>query len=161
MMKSIVISLSLLLLASCSLFSETPTSVIEGQRGAYQGILVVEENYIEILKRYEEDTKAAITYHVNYIYEPRINDIRENPDLSREEKSEQIASLERQRQEEIQSAFTEIENNVKEMREQALGNTEILKKLVESVYNYISTTPIQIDNIEFWIEKLNKIKDQQ
>jgi len=29
--------------------------------------------------------------------------------------------------------------------------------LIESVYNYLSTSPIEIDNIDFWIEKLKQV----
>ena len=88
----------LVLLCSCSLFTTTPQKVIEGQRAVYQGILLAEENDEMIIKRYIEDTKAAVTYHVNFVLEPKIDAIRVNPDLDREEKSEQIAVIERQRQ---------------------------------------------------------------
>ena len=159
-MKYPLIGFCLLLLNSCSLFVTTPEGVVEGQRGVYQGVLIAEENTRAILLRYEEDNKAAVTYHTNYVFEPRIDAIRRNPDLTREEKSEQIAELERQRDAALQDAYAAIEENVAEMSTTTFQNYSILKKLVESVYNYLSTSPIEIDNIEFWIEKLEQIKAQ-
>jgi hypothetical protein len=135
--------------------------VVEGQRAVYQGILLAEENDAKIIKRYIEDTKATITYHVNFVLEPKINAIRENPDLSREEKSEQIAVIERQRQAQLDEAFGNIEKIAEDMRLQAMKNHAVTKKLVESIYNYLSTSPIEVDNIEFWIEKLQQASKQQ
>lgn len=160
MKKILFISLVALLLNSCSLFEKTPQSVVEGQRAVYQGILLAEENLAMILKRYEEDTKAAVTYHINFILELKINAIREDSDLTREEKSKQIATIERDRQAQINEAFNNIERITEDMRSQAMKNYEITKKLVESVYNYLSTSPIKIDNIEFWIEKLKLTSEQ-
>jgi hypothetical protein len=142
------------------LFEKTPSSVVEGQRAAYQGMILAEQNDEEILRRYEEDTKAAITYHVNFVYEPKINTIREDPDLSREDKSLQIAALERERQAKLDAVYGDIEENVEEMRQKVMQNHSITKKLLEAVYNYLSTSPIEIDNIEFWIEKLRQISEQ-
>jgi hypothetical protein len=159
-MRILLIGLLALLLGGCSLFEKTPQRVVEGQRAVYQGILLAEENDEKIVKRYIEDTKAAITYHVNYILELKINVIRENPDLSRKEKSEQIAEIERQRQAQLKEAFGNIEKIAEEMRTQAMKNHRVTKKLVESIYNYLSTSPIEVDNIQFWIEKLKQVSEQ-
>lgn len=159
-MKLPLICALVLLLSGCSLFEDTPAKVVEGQRAAYQGILIAEENDRLIIKRYIEDNKAAITYHVNWVFEPKIDAIRTNPDLSREEKSEQIAELERERQSQLSTIFADIERNAHEMLSQALKNHRLTKKLVESIYNYLSTSPIEIDNIEFWIEKLKKVSNK-
>ena len=160
-MKTLLIGLLVLLLSSCSLFEKTPQRVVEGQRAVYQGILLAEENDAKIIKRYIEDTKATITYHVNFVLEPKINAIRENPDLSREEKSEQIAVIERKRQAQLGETFGNIEKIAEDMRLQVMKNHNITKKLVESIYNYLSTSPIEVDNIEFWIEKLKQASKQQ
>lgn len=160
MRKTLFICLLISLLSGCSLFEKTPQSVIEGQRAVYQGILLAEENDEKIIKKYIEDTKATITYHVNFVLEPKINAIRENPDLSRTEKSEQIAMIERQRQAQLDEAYGNIERIAEEMRARAMKNHKITKRLVESIYNYLSTSPIKIDNIEFWIEKLKQVSEQ-
>ncbi len=159
-MKTLLICALASLLTGCSLFERIPQNIIDGQRAAYQGILLAEENDELILKRYVEDTKATVTYHVNYVFEPKINAVRENPDLSRKEKSEQIAELERARQVQLAEAFANIEQIAEEMRSQAMKNHEVTKRLVESIYNYLSTSPIEIDNLDFWIEKLKQISEQ-
>ncbi len=160
MKKTFFISLLALLLGGCSLFEKTPQPVIEGQRAVYQGILIAEENINKIIDRYIADNKAAVTYHVNYVYEPKIDFIRRNPDLSREQKSEQIAELERFRQARLDEVFADIERIAEDMRSQAMKHHKVTKRLVESIYNYLSTSPIEVDNIEFWIEKLKQVSEQ-
>ena len=160
-MRATLIGLTCLLLTGCSLFEKTPQRVVEGQRGVYQGILNAEENDKVILKRYIEDCKALVTYHENWVFEPKIDAIRKNPDLSREEKSEQIAVLERERQAKLDSHFAKIEQIAEEMRVKAMKNHEITRKLVESIYNYLSTSPIEVDNLEFWIEKLKQVAESR
>lgn len=159
-MKTLLIGLLVLLLSSCSLFEKTPQRVVEGQRAVYQGILIAEENDAKIIKRYIEDTKSMMVYHVSFVFEPKINAIRENPALGQEEKSVQIAELERQRQTQIDEAFGNIENIAEDMQLQVMKNHKITRKLVESIYNYLSTSPLTIDNLEFWIEKLEQIRNK-
>jgi hypothetical protein len=159
-MRILLIGLLALLLGGCSLFEKTPPRVVEGQRAVYQGILLAEENDEKIIKRYIEDTKAAITYHVNFVLESKIDAIRKNPDLNREERSKQIAVIERQRQTQLDEAFGNIEKIAGEMRAQVMKNHRVTKKLVESIYNYLSTSPIEVDNIQFWIEKLKQVSKQ-
>ncbi len=159
-MKLLVnISLLSLLMTSCSMFSETPPKIIEGQRAVYQGLLLAEENDIEILKRYEEDNKAAISYHINYIYELKINEIRLASELLypiAEDKLQAIAALEAERDQQIQDVFIDIDANVQEMRDKSGQNLRLTMKLTETVYSYLSTSPMSIDNVDFWIEKLKK-----
>lgn len=160
-MRTLLIGLLALLLSGCSLFVKTPPRVVEGQRAVYQGILIAEENDRKIVNRYIQDTKAAVTYHINFVFEPKINAIREDPALSREEKSQQIAELERKRQAQLDAAFADIDKNASDMLTQAVQNHNVTKKLVESIYNYLSTSPIEIDNIEFWIEKLKQLEKSE
>lgn len=157
MKQFLYIWLMILLLQSCSLFATTPDSVVQGQRAVYQGVVLAEENDIELLRRYVEDNKAAVTYHINFVFEPRIDAVRRNPNLSKEEKMDQIAELEQQRDIQLSNAYTAIERNAKEMQEKIMQNHHITKKIIESVYSYLSTSPITTDNIEFWIEKLKTI----
>ena len=149
----------LLSLVGCGLFEKTPDSVVKGQRGVYQGIIVAEQNDEELLRQYEADNKAAVTYHINFIFEPKIEAIRKDPSLSREEKSLQITEIEKQRDGAISEAYAAIENKTSSMRDRIMKNHTINKKLVEAVYLYLSTTPIQIDNMEFWLEKLKEISN--
>ncbi len=160
-MKSLLICTSLLLLSGCHLFEDTPPKVVEGQRAVYQGILLAEENDRQIIKRYVQDTKMAITYHVNWVYEPKIDAIRRDPDLTREVKSEKLAKLERERQAQLDSTFADIDKIAGKMLSQALKNHELTKKLAASIYNYLSTSPIEIDNLSFWIEKLKQASEAQ
>lgn len=148
--------LVLLMTSSCSLFADTPEKVKEGQRAVYQGLLLAEENDIEILKRYEEDNKAAVAYHLNYVYELKIDKIRRDAELSDEEKLDTIALLEAERDQSIRDTFVDIDANVQQMRNKSGQNLKLTMKLAKSVYSYLSTTPLTIDNVDFWIEKLKK-----
>jgi len=159
-MRILLISLLALLLNGCSLFEKTPESVVKGQRAVYQAVLVAEENDETIIKRYLEDTKKAVLYHIEFVFEPKINAIRENPDLSREDKSMQIAALERERQATIDELFGIFESNAEDMRTQVIKHHTATRSLIESIYNYLSTSPIEVDNIEFWIEKLKQVSEE-
>lgn len=160
-MKTLYICLLPLLLTGCSLFEKTPQRVVEGQRAVYQGILLAEENDNKIIDRYLQDCKATVTYHINFVFEPKIHAIRKQANLSREQKSEQIAALERERRAQLDAAFADIEKIAEDMRSQAMRNHKVTKRLVESIYNYLSTSPIEIDNIEFWIEKLKQVAEEK
>jgi hypothetical protein len=133
--------------------------VVEGQRGVYQGILLMEQNTTTILDEYEKDCKAAIAYHLNFIYEPKIDEIRKNARLSKEDKSTQIAALESERDKQIQDTYDKIVAKRTNMAKQATATSGPTKQLVESIYNYLSTTPITIDNVDYWIAKIKKVAD--
>ena len=152
-LKTSLYGLALSLLASCSLFSSTPSKVIDGQRGAYQGILVVQDNVDTILNTYEEDCKAAVLYHVTFVYEEKIQAVR-LAELSDADKKREIAELESKRDEEVRSTFAKIEKRRKDMAGSVSQNIVATKKLVEAVYNYLSATPITVDNVDFWIVKI-------
>lgn len=152
LLKNLVLyGFSLSLLASCSLFSDIPPKVVEGQRVAYQGMSLVEENIISILDTYEQDCKAAVTYHVMFIYEQKTEEIRQDSSLDEHEMGTNIQRLTSRRDEEIQSAFVKIEARKKTMLESITKNTVATKKLIEAVYGYMSATPIGIDNIQFLV----------
>lgn len=158
-MRTLLISLLVLLFSSCSLFEKTPESVVKGQRAVYQAVLVAEENDEIIIKRYIEDNKLAVVYHIEFVYEPKIDFVRRRTDLSPEQKSEQIAELERLRQNAIDAAFGDIERIAEDMRAQVIKHHTATRRLIESIYNYLSTSPIEVDNIEFWIEKLKQVSE--
>jgi hypothetical protein len=149
------------LLAACSLFEKTPPQVTEGQRGTYQGLLIIEDNVKSILAEYEKDCKATISYHENFIYEQKIDVLRKDASLSKEDKSAKIAELESARDKEIQDTFAKIEAKRTKMQTQFEATITPVKQLVESVYNYLSTTPIVIDNVDYWIAKIKKVADGQ
>ena len=144
------ITLPLLLLTSCSLFSGTPSSVLEGQRAVYQGLTIAEENDNEILKRYEEDNKTAVTYHINYVYEQKI---MEATALGNED---EVLALQQERDAKLADVYADIEKNTEEMRVKTLQNLKIIKQLTKSVYSYMSTQPLEVDNMDFWIQKMVK-----
>lgn len=147
----------LLTLSSCSLFEKTPSSVVDGQRGVYQSTIVNEEHFNNVLDEYLKDNTAAVTYHYNFIYELEIDKVRRQPNLSREEKSSKIAKIEAERDRKLREVIEKIESKVLEFRLRSNENYKITKRLIESVYNYLSTNPITLDNIDFWIERLNKL----
>jgi len=157
MLKRLLICGLLLHLMSCSLFSSTPNSVVQGQRGIYQGLIVAESNINKIVDFYIKDNKSAIVYHENFITEPQIDAIRRQANLTREEKSARIAAIEAKRDQRIADTFGKIEKRGEKMRKDALENITVTKELTSSVYAYLSTSPIVIDNIPFWVEKIKQI----
>lgn len=157
LLKPLLYAIFLGLLASCSWGTSIPPKVLEGQRGVYQGISVLDENIQMILQAYEDDNKAAVTYHINYVYEEKIDIVRRNASLDEATRSESIANLERKRDEQIRSTFLKIESRRKEMMTATTQNVFLTRKLVEAVYGYMSATPITIDNVDFWIEKLVQV----
>ena len=159
--KTPLIGFATLLLASCSLFQTIPPKVVEGQRGVYQGILIMEQDIATILDEYEKDCKATVEYHLNFIYEPNIDAIRKSADLTKEQKSTQIAALESERDKKIQDTYIKIEAKKTSMEQQFTATSGPTKQLVESIYNYLSTTPITIDNVDYWIAKIKKVADGQ
>lgn len=155
--KFLLYALTFLLLGSCSLWSSVPQKVLDGQRGIYQGIIVLEENGNAILDAYEQDNKAAITYHVNFIYQQKIESIASNLSLSNEDKRTKLVEAEFAKDSEIREAFTKIELRRQEMGVKIAKNALASKRLVEAVYSYLSSTPITIDNVDFWIEKIVEV----
>lgn len=155
-----LVIVSLPLLAGCSLFHSTPDSVIEGQRTVYTGLQYTREHIELIVDRYVKDNKAAVTYHINFVYEPRIEEIRLDPSLSREQKSTAITILETERDNKLEEAFASIDRIGDELRDPAIQNLDIVVKMVGSIYDYMSTTPISVDSLPFWIEQLNRLRDQ-
>ena len=156
-MKTALICLCLSLLSGCSLFSHIPDNVIRGQRTIYENVNVSEENANQIIDRYVKDTKAAVTYHLHYVCEKEILDVDQGDSYegySDEWKEGRKDRLRKQRDDKIKSSFDDIDKIAEEMRAQITLNSQIARKLVGAVYNYLSTTPIEVDDIDFWIEKL-------
>jgi len=155
--KNIYISFALGLLSACSFFQEIPEKVIEGQRGAWRGLIVVDDNIKDIISTYEKDNKAAVTYHINFIFEKQIDEVRKDSSLSDEQRLFAIAELEQTRDSQISDAYTKIEAKASSMKDQASKNVLATKNLMEAVYNYMSTNPITVDNIDFWLQKLAEV----
>lgn len=153
MIKIPLYALIISLLGSCALWQATPSKVLEGQRGIYKGLSVIEQNVNAILDAYEQDNKSAITYHIHFVYEQKIIEIKKSQD-SEEEKIAKILELESQRDQEIASTFQKIQDKRILMQTTATNNVVATKKITEAVYNYFSTTPITIDSVDFWIEKI-------
>jgi hypothetical protein len=154
LLKSLLYGSSPLLLGSCGLFTEIPSKVIEGQRVAHQGLVLIEDNITSILDAYEQDCKAAVTYHVMFIYEEKLENVRGDASLDQHELAMEVDRLTSRRDEEIKSAFVKIEQRRREMLSVVTKNAVATKKLIEAVYSYMSATPITIDNADFWIVKI-------
>jgi len=155
-MKNLLICLSLSLLGSCSLFSHAPSSVIEGQRAVYQSVIMSEQNANKIIDRYVKDTKASVTYHLHYVCEKKILSLEEDQDDEYPQWTEtQKQRYRNTRDEKIKKSLADIDAIAKNMRLQISENAQIARRLTASVYNYLSTTPVEVDNIGFWIEQLH------
>lgn len=155
LLKTILIGLSISLLNSCSLFTTIPSKVVEGQKGAYQGLILIEESITQLLDIYERDHKAAITYHMNFIYQDRIISANQDGSLTPEERTMQVAALEAKRDSETKEIFLKIEDRRRVLASNVAPNIDATKRLLEAVYNYLSTTPVTIDNVDFWIKRLS------
>ena len=154
LLKNALYGIPLSLLASCGLFTSVPPKVLEGQRVAHQGITVIEDNILSILDAYEQDCKAAVTYHVMFIYEQKIEEARNDQCSTEHEIGVLISEITSERDTELKQAFLKIETRKQKMLDSITKNTTATKKLVEAVYDYLSATPITVDNADFWIVKI-------
>jgi len=161
-MKRLLICSLLSLLSSCSLLEKTPSSVINGQKSIYQGIIVLEENANKIIDRYVEDTKASVTYHLHFVCEKTIQDLVEEYNDSEYDNNtyvEQRSDYHRKkRDQKISKAHADIDKIAKQMRRDVSNNHIIIKKLTAAIYNHMSTTPIEVDNLDFWVDRLSKLR---
>tara|TARA_S200002703_G_scaffold149410_1_gene146928 strand:- start:582 stop:1058 length:477 start_codon:yes stop_codon:yes gene_type:complete len=154
-MKNLLICSLLSLLGSCSLFSHVPQSVIEGQRAVYQSAITAEQNANKIIDRYVKDTKASVTYHLHYVCEKEILELEDEDDDYPQWTENRKETLRNERDRKIKRAHADIDKIAKEMRQQIMRNAHITRRLVGSVYNYLSTTPVEVDNIGYWVEQLH------
>lgn len=160
MIKLPLICTLALLLPSCSLFQTTPDPVIKGQRAVYQSVLIGEASAMKLIDRYVEDCKKLVAYHENYIMQLDIDDtmqMTQNP----EERARYHRASETNRDKKLKRAYDLIDKRVVKMRANVKKHYSISLRLVGSVYNYLSTSPIEIDNMEFWINKLDQISNQK
>lgn len=155
--KPLLYASLLSLLASCGMFSSFPAKVLEGQKGVYQGITILEENSIDILTLYEQDSKALVTYHANFVCETKMASVIADGSLSEQERSETIAQLQSHRDEEIRDAFAKIEEKRRSMGKVVATNAQASRKLVEAVYGYMSSTPLAVEDVDFWIQKMVQV----
>ena len=160
-MKLPLICTTVLLLSSCSLFETTPEAVIKGQRAVYQSVLVVEATTNAILDQYMKDCKRLITYHTSYVFQLRLQEIESWEQNDWRDKAQYKQEAEDKRDAEIAKAFKSLEERAAKLRAVAKRNHSLALRLAASVYNYLSTSPIEIDNMEFWIEKLDRISKEQ
>jgi hypothetical protein len=155
--KTLLYAPFLSLLASCGMFSSFPPKVLEGQKGVYQGITILEENSVDILSLYEQDSKALVAYHANFVCETKMSQLVSDQSISDEERSKLIAELQADRDEEIRSAFAKIEEKRQSMGKVVATNAQATRKLVEAVYGYMSSTPIAVEDVDFWIQKMIQV----
>lgn len=157
-MKSLLIGLSLSLLSSCSLFYEAPDNVIRGQRTAYNGVTVLEENTLKIIDEYEDKCKKLLSYHIHFVCEDKIKDL-EQSDYSQEYIDRRSDHYREERDKKLNEAFADVERIANEMRTNVTTNHELVRKMIGAVYNYLSTSPIEVDDIDFWVEKFTKVNN--
>ena len=152
-MKLPLICISFLLFTSCSLFESTPTVVLEGQRAVYQSVITGEEHTTRIIDTYVSHCKKASAYHVNYVFQLKVND-NNNTDWDKESKRHWNNVAEENRDASLKKAYGLIDKHARSMRNGMKKRNKIALRLIASVYNYLSTHPIEVDSIPFWIDKL-------
>lgn len=160
-MKRLLICTLVSLLSSCSLFETTPDAVVKGQRAVYQSVLVVEATTEAIITQYVKDCKKLIMYHTNYVFQLRLKEIESWEENDWRDENEYKHRAEEKKDNEIAKAFKSLEERAGKLRAEAKRNHSLALRLAASVYNYLSTSPIEIDNMEFWIKKLDRISKQQ
>ena len=159
-MKRLLICILFLLLPSCSLFESTPKAVISGQRAVYQSVLIGEARAMRLINRYVEDCKKLVAYHENYIMQLDIQDTESREGWDRKTKNRYNGMAQKKRDKQLKKAYGLIDKRADKMRQEIKKHYVISLKLAGSVYNYLSTSPIEIDNMEFWIKKLDQISNQ-
>lgn len=158
-MKMLLIGCYALLLTSCSWFTDTPQTIVNGQRAVYQSVLIGEENAMKLIDKYIIDCRKAVTYHLNYVFQSKLNENNSNPDWDQEVKLLWNAQAEDERDTKLEKSYALIDKRADDMRRQVLKHYNVSLRLVAAVYNYLSTTPLQADNVEFWIKRLNKMME--
>ena len=156
-MKMFLIGCCALFLTSCSWFTSTPQTVVDGQRAVYQSMLISEENAMKLIDRYTIDCRKAVTYHLSYVFQSTLDRNNSNPNWDKGTKLLWNNQAETERDTQLEKSYTLINKRADDMRRQVLKHYNVSLRLVASVYNYLSTTPIQTDNAEFWIKRLNKL----
>ena len=159
-MKLLLICALSLHLSSCSLFESTPAKVIAGQRAVYQSVLIGEASAMKLIDRYVEDCKKLVAYHENYIMQLDIDDTMKRI-ADPEARARYHRTSETNRDKKLKKTYALIDERADKMRADVKKHYGLSLRLVGSVYNYLSTSPIEIDNMEFWIEKLDRISKQQ
>ncbi len=158
-MKLSLICIPFLLLTSCSLFEKTPSVVLGGQRAVYQSVMMGEEASMNVIDVYVSDSKKAVTYHLNYIFQLDISSV-DSSVWEKEYKQRRKLEIEKKRDEKLKKAYDNIDRRANSMRSVIKKRHKATLRLVGSVYNYLSTNPIEIDNMEFWIKKLDKLAEK-
>ncbi len=153
-MKLPLICISFLLFTSCSLFERTPTVVLEGQRAVYQSVITGEEYTTQIIDTYVSHSKKASAYHINYVFQLKIEENNNQPIWDKEHKLSWNHVAETHRDAHLKRSYDLIDQHAQDMRDGMKTRNKITLRLIASVYNYLSTHPIEVDNIEFWIDKL-------
>ena len=152
-MKLPLICIPFLLFTSCSLFESTPTVVLEGQRAIYQSVITSEEYTTQIIDTYVAHSKRASAYHVNYVFQLKIEENnRQDWDQESKHHWNRVAGTDRDAR--LKKAYDLIDKHAAGMRDGMKTRSKITLRLVASVYNYLATHPIEVDNIEFWIDRL-------
>ena len=153
--KLLLIGVAFLLLPSCSLFEATPQKVVNGQLAVYQSVIIAEKNALQLLDVYVRDCKKLAAYHENYIMQLDIDDTMRTVEDA-EKRAIYHRTSETNRDRKLKRAYDLIDKKAEKMRQQIKKHHKVSLKLVDSVYNYLSTTPINIDNLEYWIEQLDE-----
>jgi len=161
MKKLPLIGILVLLLQSCSFFTKTPKGVIEGQRAVYQSVLSSHASVEKIIDTYVTDCKKLIMYHTNYVFQLKLKEIEGWEENDWRDKEEHKHRAEVKKDDEIKRAFESLDLRADFMRSEAKKHHDISLKLIGAIYDYLSTSPIEVDNLDYWVNKLAKIEEEK
>jgi hypothetical protein len=177
--SALVIPLSIII-AGCSLFHENPPEVTKGIRAVYQGVQANEKYTEAMLLDASVKLKAMIEYIHNYSWQLEYQQLeRDYPieaftdwmsDEARQKASEQnainkqkisalLAERTQERDKKIKVDQAKIDEWMKKWEGPAKENAAAMKQLLESIYNYMSTKPLSIENINSIIKSAGEIWD--
>lgn len=136
---------SLVVFGSCSLFTDYPEPIQAAQRNTYAGLQLLESNYNDTADYWMSQQLKIITYYENYIAELRIGNGGDK------------AAIEAELNTKLKSYKDKLTQTLEEQKSKSKKNFILVKQLAEAVYNYISTTPISLDNIDFLIDQAKEL----
>lgn len=130
--------LPLLLFASCSLLFEPSKDVVQAQQTAYIGMTKLEQNYSLLLEEYEVKLKALVTYVYTFTYELKMEEA---------ETAHERDAIQRELEIKLDDEYSKIDSNLQRWIDIGASGHGSVKKLIEAVYEYITTTSVNIGDI--------------
>lgn len=159
---------SCLILSSCNWFTQVPESVTTGQMTAYRGVEMAERNLDRLITDCATRLRKMSVYIHNYGWQiehdrisaehPKHTILYYEDDEAAEHKEQENVLIEaridallkaetKKRDKKIAEDEVKIQAWEQEWRDKLTPNYIYTKKLIEAVYNWMSVSPLTIDNI--------------